>query len=104
MNLITRDELRAKLNRGERFKLVMTLPARAHISKRIPTSLHFDSVDEALAALDPGEEIVIYCAGDPCASSIRAYYLLERAGYTHVRRYPGGIADWEDAGYPLKFG
>jgi hypothetical protein len=89
------------LARGERFKLVMTLPARAQISKRIPRSLHFDSVDEALAALDPGEEIVIYCAGDPCASSIRAYYLLERAGYTHVRRYPGDIAG-ENAGYPLK--
>src|SRR5262249_26464672 len=76
VNRITRDELQAKLQRGDKFKLVMTLPARAHISKRIPTSLHFGTVDEALAALDPDEEIVVYCAGDPCAASLRAYYLL----------------------------
>ena len=104
MNVITRDELRAKLQRGEKFKLVMTLSASAYSSKRIPTSLHFDTIDEALAALDPGEEIVVYCAGVSCAASIRAYYLLERVGYTHVRRYPGGVADWEDAGYPLDHG
>ena len=35
MNLITRDELRAKLDRGERFKLVMTLSAHAYSAKRI---------------------------------------------------------------------
>jgi rhodanese-related sulfurtransferase len=104
VNLITRDELRAKLQKGERFKLVMTLPAHPHISKRIPTSLHFGTIDEALAALDLDDEVVIYCAGEPCAASIRAYYLLERAGYTHVRRYPGGISDWESAGYPLDCG
>lgn len=104
MNLITREELRAKLDRGETFTLVMTLSAHAYRSKRIPTTLYFDTINEAIAALDPGEEIVVYCASDPCAASIRAYHLLESAGYTRVRRYPGGIADWEDAGYPLDHG
>jgi rhodanese-related sulfurtransferase len=23
-------------------------------------------------------------------------------GYTHVRRYAGGILDWEEAAYPLE--
>ena len=104
MNLITRDELRAKLDRGERFALVMTLSAHAYSAKRIPTSLHFGTINEALAALDPKEEIVVYCADVPCPASIRAYYLLQHVGYTRVRRYPGGIAEWEDAGYPLDHG
>jgi 3-mercaptopyruvate sulfurtransferase SseA len=104
VNLITREELRAKLDRGERFKLVMTLSAHAYGAKHIPTSLYFDTINEALAALDPEEEIVVYCADVPCPASIRAYYLLQHAGYTRVRRYPGGIADWEDAGYPLEHG
>ena len=52
-------------------------------------------------ALDPAEEIIVYRAHVHCPASIRAYRLLERSGYTRVRRYAGGIADWEEAGYPL---
>ena len=51
MNLITRAELREKLERHEDFKLVMTLSVHAYEEKRIPTSLHADSVEDALAAV-----------------------------------------------------
>jgi rhodanese-related sulfurtransferase len=101
MKLITRDELRAKLERGDEFKLVMTLPDRSFGAKHIPTSVNFESAEEAVGALDPGEEIIVYCADVYCAASIFAYRLLEREGYTRVRRYAGGVADWEAAGYPL---
>ena len=101
MNLITRDELREKVAHGDEFKLIMTLSKRAYEAKRIPGSIQFDTVEEALAALDPAEEIIVYCAGAYCPASIRAYRLLEARGYTRVRRYAGGIADWENAGYPL---
>ncbi len=104
MNLITRDELRAKLDRGDEFKLVMTLSEFAYRAKHIPTSLHFEPVKETLGALNPGEEIVVYCADVHCSASIYAYYLLERAGYGRVRRYAGGIADLEAAGYPFEHG
>jgi rhodanese-related sulfurtransferase len=104
MKLITRDELRTKLERGDDFKLVMTLSTFAYAAKHIPTSLQFETVDETLAALDPGEEIVVYCADVYCAASIYAYMLLERAGYTRLRRCAGGIADWEDGGYPVEDG
>ncbi len=104
MKLISREELRQKLERADDVKLVMTLSAFAHASKRIPTSLHFDTVGEALAVLDPDDEIVVYCGDVHCAASIYAYRLLEREGYTRVRRYAGGIADWEAAGYPLEGG
>ena len=101
MDLIAREDLHRKLERREEFKLVMTLSAFAYGTKHIPGSLHFETVDAALAALDPDEEIVVYCADVHCAASIYAYRLLEREGYRHVRRYAGGVADWEDAGYPL---
>jgi 3-mercaptopyruvate sulfurtransferase SseA len=104
LNLITREELRAKLDRGDHFKLVMTLSAGAYQAKRIPTSLYFDTIDDAIAMLDPSEEIVVYCGDVSCAASIRAYYLLEHAGYNRVSRYAGGVADWEDASYPLDHG
>jgi rhodanese-related sulfurtransferase len=104
MNLITRQELRAKLDRGDEFKLVMTLSDVAYRAKHIPTSLHFDTVKEMLATLDPGQDIIVYCADVHCPASIHAYKLLEQAGYTRVSRYAGGIADWEAAGYPIEHG
>jgi rhodanese-related sulfurtransferase len=102
MNLISRDELRAKLERGDDFKLLMVLSANAYRDKHIPGSLHYTAWQDALASLDPAEEIVVYCAGVYCAASIRFYSLLERSGYTRVRRYAGGLADWEAAGYPIE--
>jgi rhodanese-related sulfurtransferase len=102
MNTITREELHRKLEQHDEFKLVMTLSAFAYESKHIPGSLHFETVDAALAALDPDDDIVVYCADVYCAASIYAYGLLEREGYRRVRRYAGGIADWEDAGYALE--
>ena len=102
MNLIDRDELREKLERHDEFRLVMALSARSSANKRIPTSLSFDTAAAALDELDPDTEIVVYCGGAYCVESIYAYYRLERAGFTHVRRYAGGIPDWEEAGFPLE--
>lgn len=104
MNLITREELRAKLARGDEFALVMTLSDFAYRAKHIPTSLHFDAAEEMLGTLDPAQEIVVYCADAHCPASIHAYGVLEEAGYGRVRRYAGGIADWEAAGYPIEHG
>jgi rhodanese-related sulfurtransferase len=104
MHLITRDELRAKLHRGDEFKLVMTLSVLSYRAKHIPTSVHFETVAEAFDALDRAEEIVFYCSDVHCAASIYAYRLFERRGYMRLRRYAGGIADWEGAGYPLESG
>jgi rhodanese-related sulfurtransferase len=104
MNLISREELWAKLERGDDFKLLMVLSVNAYRDRHIPRSLHYGTWQDALAALDPAEEIVVYCAGVYCAASIRFYSLLERRGYTRVRRYAGCVADWEDAGYPIERG
>jgi rhodanese-related sulfurtransferase len=104
MNLISRDELRRKLDHGERIQLVMALPAHAYRVKRIPGSRHFETIGEALETLDHGDEIVLYCATVYCPASIYAYRLLEREGYRNVQRYAGGIDDWESAGYPVETG
>ena len=46
---ISRDELKAKLDRGDDFKLVMTLHEWAFKAAHIPGSLHFPTVEAALA-------------------------------------------------------
>jgi rhodanese-related sulfurtransferase len=104
MKLITRDELRIRIARGDRLKLLMTMPELAYCAKHIPHSVCAPTVDEAMAVLEPADEIVVYCSDVYCAASIYAYRALERRGYANVRRYAGGIADWEAAGYPLESG
>jgi len=104
MRLIEGNELWEKLERGDEFKLVMTLSTLAYQAKHIPTSLHFDTAEEMLGALDPGDEIILYCADLHCVASIYTYRLLERHGYRRIHRYAGGVADWEQAGYPLMRG
>ncbi len=99
---ISRDELRARLASPEGIKLVMALNRWAFEAKHIPGSLHFDTPAELYAALRPDDEIVVYCSAVDCLSSIALYRDLVRRGYRNVRRYAGGLLDWEDAGLPLE--
>jgi rhodanese-related sulfurtransferase len=99
---ISREELKAKLDGGEPFKLIMALNRWAFDSKHIPGSLHFDSPQDLYAAVRPEDEVVVYCSQVDCLSSVAMYRDLVRRGYQNVRRYAGGLMDWEDAGLPLE--
>ena len=99
---IDRDELRQKLARGDHFKLVMTLNEWAYRAKHIPGSLHFNRPEDMLMALRPEDEIVVYCSNEDCLASHAAYYSLLDHGYQNVRRYSGGLIDWEEGGLPLE--
>ena len=99
---ISRDELKAKLDRGDPFKLIMALNRWAFDAKHIPGSLHFDTPEDLYAAIDLEDEVVVYCSHVDCLSSVALYRDLIRRGYRNVRRYSGGLLDWEDAGLPLE--
>lgn len=99
---IERDELKAKLDSGADIRLVISLQRWAFEALHIPGSLHFDTPEELLAALDPEDEVIVYCSDPACVGSRFAYKKLVDTGYTNVRRYAGGLSDWEAAGYPLE--
>lgn len=102
MNLISREELKEKLDRSDDFKLVCALSEWAYRAKHIPGSVHIDNPAKATELLDKSDEIVVYCSDVHCPASKYAYHLLTTGGYENVRRYAGGIIDWEDAGYPVE--
>jgi rhodanese-related sulfurtransferase len=102
MDTISRDELKTKLDRGEDFKLVFVLGDWAYQAKHIPGSINLSNPSESADILDLNDEIVVYCSNDSCVASIAAYKILKQAGYVNVRRYSGGLVDWEDAGYTLE--
>jgi rhodanese-related sulfurtransferase len=63
--------------------------------------------DEAVAVIaatvpDRDAAIVVYCWDVDCPMSGRAARALAALGYTNVREYPGGKADWVDAGLPME--
>ena len=99
---ISRDELNAMLGRGDDFTLIMALNRWAFDAKHIPGSLHFDTPDELYAAVRPDDVVVVYCSTVDCLSSVALYRDLVARGYRDVRRYAGGLLDWEDAGLPLE--
>lgn len=99
---ILRDDLTAKLDRGDDFRLVMTLHDFVFRAARIPGSVHFPSIEEVFAALDPVNQIVVYCSDEVCVASNLAYGALVNRGHTNVRRYSGGLSDWYKAGHALE--
>jgi rhodanese-related sulfurtransferase len=99
---IERDELKAKIDRADPFALIMALNRWAFDAKHLPGSVHFDTPEELYAAVGPDDDIVVYCSQPDCLSSVALYRDLVRRGYRHVRRYSGGLLDWEAAGYPLE--
>ncbi len=102
MELIGREELKEKLDRGDDFKLAMVLGEWGFRAKHIPGSINIPAPDFSADVLGPEDEIVVYCSGDPCPASKYAYQVLQARGHKNVRRYAGGVADWEEAGYPIE--
>ena len=102
MNLITREELMEKLDRNDEFKLIMVLGDWQFRAKHIPGSLNISSPDDPkVAELALDDEIVVYCSSDACVASSFALRTMTEGGFSNVRRYAGGIADWEEAGLTL---
>lgn len=102
---IERDELQRRIDAHDpRFRLVMTLGDWEFRTKHIAGSLHFKDASEMLSVLRKDDEIVVYCTNPPCLASLAAYNRLVQEGYTNVRRYAGGIEDWENAGLPFERG
>jgi rhodanese-related sulfurtransferase len=57
---------------------------------------------ELAKTIAPNAPVVVYCASDTCKSSHQVAKLLEDVGYTDVRVYVGGKADWQAAGLPVE--
>lgn len=102
---ITRDELKAKLERGERPTLVEALPEQYWLHSHLPGAINLphDAVDALAPTLlpDRSAEIVVYCANAACRNSEIAAARLAELGYANVRTYREGKQDWVEAGLPV---
>jgi rhodanese-related sulfurtransferase len=99
---IDREQLRARLARGDQFKLVMAGSNWAFDTKHLPGSIHFETPQQMLTALNRDDDVVVYCSNVDCAASLNTIKKLVEAGYPNVSHYAGGIIDWEAAGLPVE--
>jgi rhodanese-related sulfurtransferase len=101
VNTITTEQLKAKLERGDPFKLVMAFDGWRFQAGHIPGSLSAGSPAAAMELVAPDESVVVYCTSRECAASQILYRALKEAGYHRVLRYEDGIVGWREAGYEL---
>jgi rhodanese-related sulfurtransferase len=103
--LITRDELHAAIEAGT-VVVLDTLPASYYEQAHLPGALNLVESDVADLATtlvpDRTTAVVTYCSNASCGNSQAVAHLLERAGYTNVRKYKDGIQDWVEAGLPVQ--
>jgi rhodanese-related sulfurtransferase len=103
---ISREELKKKMDAGESFYLVETLPKETFDHAHLPGAVNLppDRLTELAPKLLPDKtaEIVVYCSTPDCHISETAARKLEALGYVNVRDYKGGKLDWIDAGLPIE--
>ncbi len=105
---ITREELKAKLHRGEALVLVETLGSRYYEDAHLPGAInipHMEVEDLAPVMLpDKSAEIIVYCSNKACQNSPQAARRLTALGYENVYDYEKGKQDWIEAGLPTESG
>src|SRR5436190_21490872 len=102
----TVDQVKAKLDRGEKFHLVDVREESEFAKDHLPKALHLGKGiierDIEQRFPDTGAEIVLYCGGG--FRSALAADNLQKMGYTKVFSMDGGIRGWREKGYPLSKG
>ena len=105
---ITREELEAKLGRGEQVILVETLGTKYYEDAHLPGALNIPhtEVDELAPTMlpDKSAEVVVYCSNRACQNSPQAARRLDALGYENVYDYEEGKQDWIEAGLPTESG
>jgi rhodanese-related sulfurtransferase len=101
---LTVEQVKAKLERGEKFHLVDVREESEWAKDHVPGAVHLGKgiierdVEEQLP--DTGAEIVLYCGGG--FRSALAADNLQKMGYTKVWSMDGGIRGWRERAYPLE--
>ena len=108
VDVITRDELKARLDSQKKITLVEALPEKYYRHAHLPGAINIphDEIDALAPVLLPDKqaEIVVYCANGSCKNSSIAAQRLVDLGYSSVRDYHEGKADWIEAGLPIETG
>lgn len=106
MNTINRADLADAIEAGA-VTVVDALPAAPFAHRHLPGAVNLPIEEIASAAdvlPDKTASIVTYSTDASCNRGPELAEALTAAGYTDIRNYTDGIADWAGAGLPLESG
>jgi rhodanese-related sulfurtransferase len=99
----TVDEIKHRLDRGDKFTLVDVREESEFAKDHLPGAIHLGKGiierDVEARVPDPKTELVLYCGGG--FRSALAADNLQKMGYTNVISMDGGIREWREKNYPL---
>jgi len=99
----TVDDIKSKLDRGEKFILVDVREESEYANDHLPGAIHLGKgvIERDIEAKVPelNTPLVLYCGGG--FRSALAADNLQKMGYSNVISMDGGIRDWRNKGYPL---
>ena len=103
---VTLDEVKAKLDRKEKFLLIDVREESEYAADHLPGAVHLGKGiierDVEARVPDPNTPMVLYCGGG-FRSALTADN-LQKMGYTQVLSMDGGIRGWREKGFALTKG
>jgi rhodanese-related sulfurtransferase len=103
---VTVDQVKARLDRGERFHLVDVREESEWAKDHLPGATHLGKGvierDIEQKVPDRSADIVLYCGGG--FRSALAADNLQKMGYSNVSSMDGGVRGWRERKYPLTSG
>lgn len=100
---VTVDDVKTKLDRGEKFQLVDVREESEYAKDHLPGAIHLGKGvierDVETQVPDLNTPLVLYCGGG--FRSALAADNLQKMGYTNVLSMDGGIRDWRNKNLPL---
>jgi rhodanese-related sulfurtransferase len=102
----TVDEVRGRLDRGEKFVLIDVREESEYAKDHLPGAVHLSKgilereIERRVP--DPRTPIVLYCGGG-FRSALSADN-LQKMGYTNILSMDGGVRLWREKGLPLDKG
>jgi len=103
---VTVDQVKAKLDGGEKFNLIDVREESEWAKDHVAGATYMGKgvierdIEERLP--DKKSEIVLYCGGGFRSALVADN--LQKMGYTNVFSMDGGIRDWRERKYPLTSG
>jgi len=97
------DDIKAKLDQGEKFLLVDVREESEYAADHLPGAIHLGKgiIERDIESRVPDQktQLVLYCGGG--FRSALAADNLQKMGYSNVISMDGGIRDWREKRYPL---
>lgn len=103
---VSADEVKQMIDNKEKVVLIDANGASTYKKGHLEGAVNLTPKQitaDSLAKVAPSKDttLVFYCGGFSCPSSAKAAKAAHEAGYTNLKKFPGGLEEWEQKGYPL---